>query len=120
MGLLRSIGVWAFKVWGNPVIRRGVPDIIACAGGKFVGIEVKSPAGGRLSPDQELELQRIRNAGGIAGVCRSLEDVLDLLEQAGYHVRGVPVKEFVQVGALWKDLSRGSTSRKPSSSSRSK
>lgn len=43
--------------------------------GRFVAVEVKT-ADGRIRPEQELFLQLVRNAGGIAFVCRSVDDFL--------------------------------------------
>lgn len=45
--------------------RSGVPDIVGCHRGRFLGIEVKA---GSNEPTalQQRELQRIRDAGGIA------------------------------------------------------
>lgn len=38
---LKSIGAYKFKVHGEIFMRAGIPDIIACVKGRFVGIEVK-------------------------------------------------------------------------------
>lgn len=44
----------------------GTPDVIACVGGRFVGIEVKDDMNGAytLTPAQKIRAQRILNAGG--------------------------------------------------------
>ena len=68
---------WAFKVAGSPHQRRGVPDIIACRDGRFVAIEMKSPTG-TLSRSQEVEISRIRDAGGTAEVARSSKEAIEL------------------------------------------
>lgn len=54
--------------------RAGVPDIIACINGKFIGIEGKT-ATGVVSKLQEHHLKLIKEAGGITIVARSVEDV---------------------------------------------
>jgi hypothetical protein len=46
--------------------------------GKFIAIEVKAPSG-RVSPEQEMFIQRIRASGGLAGVARTVEDALAIL-----------------------------------------
>jgi hypothetical protein len=46
--------------------------------GRTLAIEVKS-ATGRMRPGQEEFLATIRHAGGVAGVCRSVEDAQALL-----------------------------------------
>ena len=62
-----------------PQGKEGVSDILACVNSKFVAIEVKKK--GRLPTEaQGRFLQNIRDAGGIAGVCRSIDDVVELLK----------------------------------------
>src|SRR5690606_41644066 len=70
---LDSIGAWYLKVHGSAFQRSGVPDIIACVNGKFVGIEVKKP-GGIVSPLQRAKIEQIQKAGGIAFVVYSFEE----------------------------------------------
>lgn len=50
--------------------------------GRFLAIEVKSKAG-RVSPEQTQFLNAVIQAGGIAGVCRSIEDVEKLFREEG-------------------------------------
>lgn len=60
--------------------QRGMSDIMgALMDGRTLAIEVKSRTG-RMRPGQEEFLQTIRQAGGVAGVCRSVEDAQKLLE----------------------------------------
>ena len=63
--------------------RRGVSDITCCIGGRFVAIELKDNKG-TPSPQQLRYLEKVRESGGIGGVCRTIGDVLDLLENAIY------------------------------------
>ena len=59
--------------------QRGMSDIMgALMDGRTLAIEVKSRTG-RMRPGQEEFLQTIRQAGGVAGVCRSVEDAVALL-----------------------------------------
>ena len=69
---LKERGVYAVKVM--TANRNGVPDILACHRGWFYGIEVKAP-GGKLSAVQEANLDWIVEAGGIALVARSWEQI---------------------------------------------
>lgn len=73
---LKKRNIYAIKV----IIanKNGVPDIICCVDGKFVGIEVKTPRG-RVSAVQEFHIRLINAAGGEAFVARSWEDVLEKL-----------------------------------------
>jgi len=58
---------------------RGMSDIMGVLrDGRTLAIEVKSRIG-RMRPGQEEFLQTIRQAGGVAGVCRSVEDAQRLL-----------------------------------------
>ena len=61
----------------------GSPDIMGIFGplGRFVAIEVKT-AKGKLSPAQETWLHESKLLGAIAGVCRSIEEALALIEGA--------------------------------------
>jgi Holliday junction resolvase len=67
-------GVWYMKVHGGMYQKAGVPDILCCIDGRFVGIEVKRP-GGVISPLQQLNIDDINRQGGIAFVAYSVEDV---------------------------------------------
>ena len=57
----------------------GIPDIICCYRGKFVAFEVKTEQG-RLSKLQEITLERIQQAGGVAAKIISLAEVKDILK----------------------------------------
>lgn len=61
---------------------RGMSDIMGILkDGRTLAIEVKSRTG-RMRPGQEEFLQTIRQAGGVAGVCRSVDDAVKLLGDA--------------------------------------
>ena len=86
---LKLRGVWAIRVnsGGRQVdgangkayfikfAPPGTPDILACAGGCFVGIECKLP-GNEPTPKQLECHAQIRRAGGVVIVAYSLEDVM--------------------------------------------
>lgn len=79
---LDSLGscTWHMKVHGSMYQKAGVPDILACINGKFVGIEVKRP-GGIVAPLQDWVMYEIRRAGGVAFVAYSVDDVKKQLRQ---------------------------------------
>lgn len=58
----------------------GIPDIIACIGGRFVAFEVKAP-GNKLTKLQEITLQRIRDAKGQAFKVTSAAEVAAILSE---------------------------------------
>lgn len=68
------------KVHGSMYQKAGVPDIIACVDGVFIGIEVKRP-GGIVSPLQQLNIDDINRSGGVAFVAYSVEDVRKQIEK---------------------------------------
>jgi hypothetical protein len=76
---LKAMGAFQYKTHGAADQRRGLPDIICCYQGYFVGLEVKRP-GRRATPLQAFTLEQIRQAGGIAGVVHSVEEALELLQ----------------------------------------
>lgn len=75
MRKLKGRGGFWVKVHGGPFQVTGLPDIIGCYKGRFVGLEVKVP--GRestLTPRQSLILSQILAAGGIAQMITSVEE----------------------------------------------
>jgi hypothetical protein len=74
--LLKAAGIFHFKHWGGPMGYPGVSDIIGCYKGRMIAIELKSPKG-TASPDQERFIQNVKDAGGIAFIAKSLDDVID-------------------------------------------
>lgn len=73
--------IWEFSVRGGIGQRAGVPDLIACIGEKFYGIEFKAGKKGRLSENQKYELEAITKAGGVAIVIRSLDECIEFFKQ---------------------------------------
>ena len=63
--------------------RQGIPDVSAIIDGRYFGFEVKRPYFGKLSAIQEQTIKRIRQAGGIAGVCIFPEDAERLIQEGG-------------------------------------
>ena len=65
---------FAWKEHGGQYGTAGIPDIIVCYHGHFVGLEAKV---GKNQPTklQSVTIEQIRKAGGTAVVVRSIEDV---------------------------------------------
>lgn len=62
---LKSEGCYFIKYWGGGTFTKsGVPDILACCNGKFLGIELKA-AKGKPSDLQLYNIRKITEAGGI-------------------------------------------------------
>ena len=62
---LDSIDAWYFCPYMAGFGKSGVPDIIACIDGIFVGVEVKRE-GKEPTPIQQRRIEEIEAAGGIA------------------------------------------------------
>jgi Holliday junction resolvase len=77
--ILDELEVYHFSPMQNGMGRAGIPDIVACHNGKFIGIECKA---GNNKPTalQERELNRILNAGGEAYVINE-ENIEQLREE---------------------------------------
>lgn len=76
LAYLRKLeGCFAWKEHGGMYGTAGIPDIICCYKGRFIGIEVKCP-GEKLKKLQEITLRDISRAGGITIVAYSLDDVI--------------------------------------------
>ncbi len=74
--LLQSRGAYTVKVIAAS--KAGVPDILTCYKGLFIGLEVKVGTN-KASALQNANLGLIRAAGGSAKIVRSVEEVSDLL-----------------------------------------
>ena len=80
---LASLGsdVFFWKEHGGPYGTSGVPDIIVCYKGLFLGMECKLP-GGRLTELQKRAIHKINAAGGIAGRVESVADARAMIQRA--------------------------------------
>ena len=72
-------GLYFFKEHGGLYGTAGVPDIICCYKGLFIAFEVKAESG-KATSLQDATIKRIRKAGGIAEVVRSVEEVKRIIE----------------------------------------
>jgi hypothetical protein len=81
--LLDTHDVYYFSPYQAGMGRAGIPDIIACLKGRFIGIEVKAGKG-TTTALQDRELSRINTAGGVAVVINEtniieLENILNMI-----------------------------------------
>jgi len=72
-------GCFAWKEHGGMYGTAGIPDIIACIGGRFYGFEVKTDTG-KPTKLQEATIRKILNSGGTALVVRSVNEVRAAIE----------------------------------------
>lgn len=66
---LKSKNIWYVKYFANSFTPVGIPDILACVNGRFLGIEVKNEKG-KTTELQNYNLHEIRRCGGVAMVVR--------------------------------------------------
>ena len=85
---LHSRGAWRVKFFANAFTPSGIPDVLACYNGRFLGIEVKGGSSYGLTDLQKYNLKKIREAGGI-GICvypsgwEQFLEILDRLDSGG-------------------------------------
>ena len=81
--LLDALGAYYVMPVTGGYGTQGAPDFLVCHRGKFVGIETKAGKG-KTTTLQELNLKRIRDAGGIAMVV--YESDIDALKECLYKI----------------------------------
>ena len=65
---LKQEGCYFIKYWGGAAYtKKGIPDLLVCCAGFFLGIELKSEKG-KPSDLQLWNIEKIKQAGGIAQV----------------------------------------------------
>lgn len=62
---LKDNNCWCVKFFANSFTKKGIPDILACVNGYFVGIEVKASRG-TPSELQKYNIAKINESMGIA------------------------------------------------------
>jgi hypothetical protein len=79
--ILDELDIYHFSPFMAGMGRAGVPDIIACHKGRFIGIECKAGKG-KTTALQDRELNAIADAGGYAFVARetNIKELREALE----------------------------------------
>ncbi len=68
---LKDNHCWCLKTWGNGVQRKGIPDLLICCNGIFLGVELKSQIGHFDKEGLQMwNIKQIREAGGVSMVLR--------------------------------------------------
>lgn len=83
---LEALGVYCWAAKAIPLKKRknsikiGVSDVLGILpdDGRMLAIELKSKRG-TVSPEQMVFLERVAKDGGVSGVARSLQDVIDII-----------------------------------------
>lgn len=83
---IQQKGGRCFKIHGESAFQEvGIPDLLCCYRGRFVGLEVKQ-LGEKPSPVQLVVLNEIVSAGGYASVVSTVGQVALLLERIDQEV----------------------------------
>jgi Holliday junction resolvase len=83
MDALRAEGWFCYKNHGSEFMMNGLPDIICCAEGLFIGLETKHPESrDDTSVRQDYVQGLIREAGGKAQVVTSAKEAVRIVKQA--------------------------------------
>jgi len=83
MEAVRAQGYFCFKVHGSEYMMAGLPDIIVCAKGLFIGLETKHPETREdLSARQVYVQGLIRQSQGISEVVTSPAEALAVIRKA--------------------------------------
>ena len=78
---LKTIKAYYFMPMQNGFGVVGVPDLICCVKGKFLGIETKAP-GKRytLTANQKAQIDAIHEVGGYAVVVENVEQLIEYMK----------------------------------------
>ena len=60
---LESESCWFVKFFANAYTKSGIPDLLVCCNGYFLGVEVKAP-NGKPSELQKRNIQKINDSNG--------------------------------------------------------
>lgn len=90
---LKSIDAYYFKVWGGGFQQSGIPDVVACKNGIFIGIELKSSTG-KASELQKYNIKQINESGGVGIILfpEGFEEFKSLMEgvmKCDSHIQGL-------------------------------
>lgn len=82
---------WYIKVWGGGYQKSGIPDMLLCVEGMFIGVELKA-SHGKLSEIQKINLKQICAGGGWAFSLypKQFDDFKEFIrevKECGTHIR---------------------------------
>lgn len=81
----KNIGAWYYMPVQNGMGVVGIPDFIACIGGRFVAVETKAPGReGATTANQDMQLGLIHDAGGCAVVVSDVDTLKQYLRANGF------------------------------------
>ena len=87
--LLNARGAWFYMPVQNGMGKVGIPDFVGVYKGLFFAVETKAPnktpttreqRWNKATPNQQMRIEEIRDAGGMAIVCDDVAQVESMLE----------------------------------------
>lgn len=79
---LTARGVFCFKIHGSESMMAGLPDLICCVDGKFLGLEVKTPLTlDNVSPRQRYVKGLIEASSGQCHIVASIADAMAIIDR---------------------------------------
>ena len=83
---LENEGCYFVKYWGGgQFTKAGIPDLLICCNGHFLGVELKAPKG-KPSELQLWNIKKIKEAGGVAMVL--YPDQFDSFKELIHELKG--------------------------------
>ena len=76
---LKDNGAYIVKYHGGTYSKSGVPDLLVCYRGIFLGLEIKKSSGGKVTELQEYHINQIQDAGGYASIICTMSQLFNLL-----------------------------------------
>lgn len=101
---LAGIGAYVVKQHGNQYAKLGVPDLLFCHHGQFYAVECKVSPAFRVDPQQQRQLQRIYDAGGVAFYAFRVNDVMVMLDEPFTAQRYASRRQLETVNARYRNL----------------
>ena len=98
-------GCWFVKYWGGgEFTKAGIPDILCCCNGWFLGIEVKAQ-NGKPSALQIHNLKKIDDAGGFGVLLypKDFELFKELIESLNHYQVEVQVNRYEILKGRWSE-----------------
>jgi Holliday junction resolvase len=114
MAALRARGIFCFKVHGSAEQMTGLPDILACVEGRFVGFETKMPDKRQnVSARQIIVHKAIQASQGIAVVVCGVKEAMGIVDELHLAAKRRMILGTPEVTALIADLQTLISTRKP-------
>lgn len=87
-----GVNLYMKKIHGSPYQEAGIPDLIGCFNGSFIGMEIKQ-SGCNPTPIQAANIRDIRRAGGFAQAIHSLPEAMEFLDAVS--ARSLKTKQLI-------------------------